>query len=130
MKMKFILGFALSVSLLACKKDNETSTLKLRMTDAPLAADEVNIDLKQVEVKFDKDTSKWVAMQANAGIYNLLGLQNGIDTLIAQGTYPTGVVKEIRLVTGTNNTIKVNAQTYPLTIPSGAESGLKIKINK
>lgn len=120
----------LSIGFVACKKDAENSTLKIRMTDAPLAVEEVNIDLESVEVKFDKDTTKWLTMQTNAGIYNLLGLQNGIDSLIAQGTFPVGVVKEIRLIVGSDNTIKVDGQTYPLTIPSGAESGLKIKVNK
>ena len=43
---------------------------------------------------------------------------------------PIEIVKEIRLVLGTNNTIKVNNIIYPLTIPSGAESGLKIKVSK
>jgi hypothetical protein len=101
------------------------------MTDAPAAYDSVNIDLKEVEVKFAKDTNSWVTMQTTPGIYNLLGFQNGIDTLIAQGTYPADqVVKEIRLVVGNNNTIVVGGVSYPLTIPSGEESGLKIKVNK
>ena len=132
MKTKVILFamLTLSVAFFACKKDADTSTLKIRMTDAPLAAEEVNIDLKGVEVKFDKDSTKWMTMDVNAGVYNLLGFQNGVDTLIAQGNYPTAFVKEIRLIVGTNNTIKVDGQTFPLTIPSGAESGLKIKINK
>jgi hypothetical protein len=133
MKMKnILLGTVLlsAVAFVACNKENQTSTLKLRLTDAPVAADEVNIDLTGVQVKFDKDTSKWVTMEAKTGIYNLLGLQNGVDTLIAQGDYPTGVVKEIRLVVGANNTIVINGQSSPLTIPSGAESGLKIKVNK
>jgi hypothetical protein len=57
-------------------------------------------------------------------------LQNGVDTLIGTGTFPEGTVKEIRLILGTENTIMVDSTSYPLTIPSGAESGLKIKINK
>jgi hypothetical protein len=43
---------------------------------------------------------------------------------------PSEVVKEIRLVLGSDNTIKVNGTVYPLVIPSGSESGLKIKVNK
>jgi hypothetical protein len=31
---------------------------------------------------------------------------------------------------GSENTIKVGTEIYPLTIPSGSESGLKIKMNK
>ena len=64
-----------------------------------------------------------------AGIYDLLGLQNGVDTLIASSPLPKEVVKEIRLVLGSENTIKVNGVVFPLIVPSGAESGLKIKVN-
>jgi len=130
MKIKNIaICSVLALVLFACKKEKE-STVMLRMTDAPTALDEVNIDLKQVNIKFDNDTTSWIAMETKPGIYNLLDLQNGVDTLIAQGTYPTDVVKEIRLVLGENNSVKEGGQTYPLTIPSGSESGLKIKINK
>ncbi len=50
--------------------------------------------------------------------------------MIGRGTYPYGNVKEIRLILGLNNTIKINNVVYPLTIASGEESGLKIKANK
>jgi len=123
------------VSIISCSKDNSngTTTLKIRLTDAPTAFDEVNVDIREVNVKFNDDTSStsgWVSMPTNAGIYNLLGLQNGVDTLLATAVVPTGTVKEIRFVLGPNNTIKDNGVIYPLRIPSGSESGLKIKINK
>jgi hypothetical protein len=91
----------------------------------------VNIDLKEIKVKFSDDSTQWQTLETNEGIYNLLGLQNGIDTLIAQGTFPSSyIVKEIRLIVGTENTIKTGGQVFPLTIPSGEETGLKIKVNK
>ncbi|HEX2606654.1 MAG TPA: DUF4382 domain-containing protein [Flavisolibacter sp.] len=118
----------------ACKKDNDSTTnLKVRMTDSPADWDEVNIDLKQVNVKFSDDSSSndgWVSLDTKPGMYNLLDFQNGVDTLIAQGQVSTDVVKEIRLVLGSGNTIKVNGQTYPLTVPSGETSGLKIKVDR
>jgi hypothetical protein len=83
-----------------------------------------------VRLKFDSDTSNWVTLQTNAGIYNLLALQNGVDTLISDVMLPQGKVKEIRLVLGSNNTIKEGGEVFPLTIPSGSESGLKIKVDK
>lgn len=126
------LAFIASAVLLlsACKKEGTNSTLQIRMTDAPASFEEVNIDLKEVNVKFATDTSGWVSLQTKPGVYNLLSFQNGVDTLIAQGVFPSNVVKEIRLVLGNNNTIKFGGQTYPLIIPSGAESGLKIKVSK
>ena len=115
----------------ACKKESGTSTLHVRMTDAPTALEEVNVDLKQVNIKFESDTNNWVSMATKAGVYNLLDFQDGLDTLIAQGTFPEGsLVKEIRLVLGSDNSIKTDGNIYPLTIPSGSESGLKIKVGK
>lgn len=125
-----ILISTMAILLTACKKDSSSSTLHVRLTDAPTALDEVNVDLVQVNVKFASDSAGWVSLQTKPGIYNLLGLQNGVDTLIAQGTFPSNEVKEIRLVLGSRNSVVADGKSFPLTIPSGSESGLKIKVNK
>ncbi len=123
-----------AVSFVSCKKDNpnNTSTLHVRLTDAPTAFEEVNVDIREVKVKFSDDSlnTGWVTLTTFPGVYNLLALQNGVDTLLGTGVFPVQVVKEIRFVLGPNNTIKDAGVVYPLTVPSGSESGLKIKINK
>jgi hypothetical protein len=129
-KVVLAIAFISSTVFIACSKEPGTSTLHVRLTDAPADWDEVNIDLKEVKVNFWDDSTGWVSLETKDSIYNLLGLQNGLDTLIAQGTFPTNTVREIRLVLGENNSIKANGQIYRLTIPSGSESGLKIKVNK
>jgi hypothetical protein len=116
----------------SCSKKKE-SVLEIRLTDAPTTLEEVNVDIQTVRVKFDDDSTNlngWYTLNTNARVYNLLDLQNGIDTVLASGSYPFGTVKEIRFVLGPNNTVKENGVVYPLTIPSGGESGLKIKIGK
>jgi hypothetical protein len=123
-----------AIVLVACQKeDNDAggnTTLKIRMTDAPIPADSVNVDIREVKVNFRDDSSGWVSLNTVAGIYDLLGLQNGVDTLLAVGVIPGNSVKEIRFILGPDNSIVVNGVNYPLTIPSGSESGLKLKINK
>jgi hypothetical protein len=118
----------------SCSKNKDQATLQVRLTDNPIGLREVNVDIRQVRIKFSDDSlsnNGWVDMATNARIYNLLGLQNGVDTLLATGSFPTDVVKEIRLVLGPNNTVKDSLNVaYPLTVPSGGESGLKIKVNK
>ena len=114
----------------SCKKDNGRVPVQILLTDNPTAYDEVNVDIKGIQVKLDKDTSGWVSLTTNAGIYNLLALQNGITDTLATDNVPDGVLKEIRFILGSNNTVKVNGKIEPLTIPSGSESGLKIKIDK
>lgn len=139
-EMKKIVGAAFILSAItlgihACSKSNdEQTTLQVRLTDNPTGLREVNVDIRQVRVKFSDDSlgnDGWLDMATHARVYNLLGLQNGVDTLLATGTFPSNMVKEIRLVLGPNNTVKDTLNmVHPLTIPSGAESGLKIKVNK
>ena len=122
-----------TVAFIACSKNqsDKSTTVKVRLTDNPFNAEEVNVDIQLVRVKFSDDSIHgWTDLSTHAGIYDLLGLQNGVDTLLAVGIIPTNFVKEIRFVLGTGNTIKVAGIIYPLTIPSGSESGLKIKVNK
>ncbi len=135
---------ALSVTIfgfIACSKENSasngTTNLRVNLTDAPIGElDSVYVDIREVRVKMGDDTTLtgdegWRTLTTNAGIYDLLSYQNGRDTLIATGAVPTGYVKEIRLILGTNNRVVDSfGVVHPLTIPSGSESGLKIKINK
>ena len=131
MKSKIIAIFSISVLFfIACKKESGSTALQVKLTDAPAAYDEVNVDIREVSIKMDDDSSSWISLPTTAGIYNLLDYQNGVDTLIAQTVVTGSTVKEIRLVLGTENSIIVGGQSYPLTIPSGSESGLKIKMNK
>jgi hypothetical protein len=130
--LRYLVPAALMIgAVIACNKNNDTTTdLRVRLTDNPYDAVEVNVDIQQVRVNFQDDSTGWVNLDTRAGVYNLLDFQNGIDTLIAQTTVPTGTVKEVRFVLGSQNSIKIANTVYPLTIPSGSESGLKIKLNK
>lgn len=123
---------AIVVTITACQKENNTGTtnFKVRLTDNPFNATEVNIDIREVRVNLRDDSSGWASLNTIAGIYNILDFQNGVDTVLAQGNIPTGTLKEIRFVLGDDNSIVINSIKYPLVIPSGSESGLKIKLNK
>ena len=132
--MKFInllnLLLLTAVVLPACQKNASTTLLHLQLTDGPASYEEVNIDVQEVHLKLEGDSASWISLPTNKGIYNLLELQNGIDTLVAEAIVPQGRVKEIRLTLGHENSIKEGGEWYPLTIPSGSESGLKIKLDK
>lgn len=122
-------------SFLACSKEKDkagTTNLAIHLTDNPYDASEVNVDIAQVRVRLANapDSGEWIDLDTRAGIYNLLDYQHDVDTLIAHTTLPTGTLTEIRFVLGSNNSIRIDDTLYPLTIPSGSESGLKIKLNK
>ncbi len=125
-----------SVLLFSCSKENsnngDSSTLHIRLTDAPTVYEEVNVDIREVRVKFSDDSTSigWITLNTFPGVYNLLDYQNGVDTLLATGLFPVQVLKEIRFILGPDNSVKDAGVVYPLTIPSGSESGLKIKVDK
>jgi hypothetical protein len=128
------LGFAtiamfLLILLPFCKKDNkEKAHLSVRMTDAPAAYNAVYIDLQSVEVT--GSGGNITVLNTSSGIYNLLDYSNGLDTLIATGSFDAGEVSQIRLILGPNNTVVIDNVTYPLSTPSAMQSGLKLQVNK
>jgi hypothetical protein len=133
--MKFLLSaFLLFTTLFyyACTKESGSpKKLEIYLTDAPLGVEKVNVDIREIQVKLEKDTMGWITLQTNQGVIDLLTLQGGTVTQVAAGTFTsTENVKELRLILGPNNSIQVDGKTYSLTVPSGAESGLKIKIGK
>jgi hypothetical protein len=136
MKTKQKIGLALFGALLitffsACKKETPQSSSQtsyyMYMTDAPADYQQVNVNITAAQVN---TASGWVSLNINAGVYNLLTLSNGKDTLLASGTVASGMVSQIRLILGpTGNTVKVNGTVYPLETPSAQQSGLKLDVN-
>lgn len=124
--------FALITFMASCQSDDfsdQVYEVEIYLTDDPLNAEEVNVEILSVVLKGEGE-SETIELNTINGIYNLLDFQGDVDTLIASGNYDLSTIKEIRLILGENNTIKIDGEVYPLRIPSGASSGLKIKIDK
>ena len=118
------------IILNSCSSDSTTGTYayNVRMTDAPGPYEEVNIDLKSVEVT--GSNGQTVLLNTTAGIYNLLEFSNGLSTLIATSELSDAKVSQIRLILGSNNTVVVGGVSYPLSTPSAEQSGLKLQVNQ
>lgn len=102
--------------------------LRVRLTDKPGDFQEVNIDIQEVQIKAGDEDAEWMTIETRTGIYDLLKLTNGLDTLLAEAELPPGRLTQIRLVLGDNNTVRVRNEVHELEIPSGSESGLKINV--
>lgn len=105
----------------------ERALLHIRLTDDPGDYQQVNIDLQEVRVKMAGGQG-WQTVTTYAGIYDLLQLQNGLDTLIVADSLPAGTVEQIRLVLGPDNSLMVDSVLYPLDTPSAQQSGLKVNL--
>lgn len=115
----------------ACKKaDTDKTYLEIVLVDNPYEASEVNIDVQKVRINFSTDSTSWIDLSTKAGVYNLLDYQNGNSVTIAQGIVRTDQVRQIRFVLGSNNSIKVDNDVYALKVPSGSESGIRVRMKK
>jgi hypothetical protein len=123
--------------LASCKKSNSNNPAvqpgtpapyNIRMTDAPGPYSAVNIDIQGIEVQ-GTDIKDVMYLGVNKGIYNLLDFAGGKDTLLGSALLHTQRVSQIRLILGDRNSVETDGKSYPLTVPGGAESGLKLQVH-
>lgn len=112
-----------------------TSTISVKLMDAPGDYDHVFIDVVDVMVKVNDESENdenWVSLEAiNPGVYDLLELTGGVNVLLVDDfEVLSGTLNQIRLVLGDDNTIVIDGETYPLTTPSAQQSGLKIQVDE
>lgn len=139
----------------AIQTNNSTNPkqLSVYLTDDPCQFDSVLIDIRYVEVKIDttnhmnddnygdddKDSSndhkhrdqygKWDTLSLSPGVYNILQLRNGVDTLLGSANLPAGKIRKIRVTLGTNNSLVYAGVTYPLNLLQGTSNYVYIKIH-
>jgi hypothetical protein len=131
--LQILVALALFVLAVSCDSDDEKNVrVQFWLTDAPGDYQAVNIDLKGIEIHVgdNEDESGWKTIDVQGGIYNLLELTNGLDTLLGEVSIPAGQISQIRLKLGNDNTIKVNGEVFDLGTPSGEQSGLKLQVHE
>lgn len=121
----------LGLFLFSCSEDTKNARLEIRLTDAPGDYEEVNIEILEVKVHAEDGEGEngWKSLDVNSGVYNLLELTNGLDTLLGTVELPAGKISQVRLILGSENTIVDDGEVYDLKTPSAQQSGLKVKVN-
>lgn len=71
----------------------------------------------------------WDSLQIRAGVYDLLTLSNGVDTMLATGSIPKGNIKLIRIGLGNGSALVKNGITYPLNLFPGSKNYVYIKLH-
>jgi len=133
--MKKTLIFSACVVLVACviackdKEEGGFATLRVRMHDQAIQYDSVNVEVLQVRVHHDGEG--WITLDTEAGMYNLLDFQNGLDTLIVPPQQiPSGHISQFRLILGDDNYVVVGGVAHDLAGSSQDESGLKLNLHE
>jgi len=113
------------------------------MMDGPIQMDSVFLDITQVRVEVDTATTQsaadnpnqwnadycgwgrgpsnksliWDTLSITPGIYNLLALRNGTDTLLTSSLITSGKILKIEVTLGSSNKVYTDSTTsYPLVI--------------
>jgi hypothetical protein len=130
-----LLATALAVAVLAgCGSDHGTNpgfgTVRISMTDAPGDYDAVNVVVREVHIHpaGDGEDAGWLTVRPPADTtIDLLSLTNGGFVTLGSDQVPAGTYDQVRLVLGNGSTIVVGGTESPLTVPSGMQSGIKVK---
>ena len=151
-----IMAIAVALFATACNRSSSAvqpqgqQSLALYLTDGPGLFDKVLIDIKSIKVLVDTsaDTRRhdtcnwdrrgiddrkndssfiWHDLGIKAGIYDLLQLRNGTDTLLADASITKGSIRLIKIELGTNNSLVKDSVTYPVSLPAGAPNYVLIK---
>lgn len=117
-----------------------TNKLSVYITDGPTDYQKVLIDIQQIAVKIDTcrrnsddddhgrpgcdddhDSTRatceiWDTLNINPGVYDLLQLRNGLDTLLASGFVLNGKIERIKVTLGNNNSVVVDSVSHPLNL--------------
>lgn len=137
-KISIIIALAfLAVLVTGCSKSSSptsaagSGTFQVNMIDSPGSFDAVNIvvDSVQAHIATSDSTSGWVTLNSTPASYNLLQLTNGVNAVIGKATVPAGRYSQVRLFIGSGSNVVVAGTSYPLTIPSGTQSGLKLNVD-
>lgn len=119
------------------------SQVSIYMMDDPIQFAKVLIDIRQVVVEVDTAAKQsdadeddewddnfwgrhrdrdhksviWDTLGITPGVYDLLKLRNGVDTLLASGLTTSGKILKIKITLGSDNTVFTDSATsYPLEI--------------
>ncbi len=140
LKKIYFVAIAAMVGMLgfqSCNNDddsNNTARVQLKLVDAPGDYLEVNVEIVDIQYNNSESEAGWTSFgkpedySINVDLTTLIA---GNSFLLADQIIPSGMLKQIRLVLGDGNTLKIDGQAdmMALNTPSAMQSGLKLNMN-
>jgi len=105
--------------------------LRLFLTDAPADYDAVWVTTSRVEVSTvatDTGEETWVALADQPQTVDLLALRDDVTTVLGDSLLVPATYGQLRLIVDAASVV-VDGVEQPLTIPSGAQTGVKIDLD-
>ncbi len=152
-----IAAISVSTLFVACSKSNSadapagTQNVSLLLTDGPGFYNNVYLDIQSVSVLVDTSTNTrkhdgcnwdiiggggpkpdssliWESLGVTAGVYDILQLRNGVDTVLAASNIRAGSIRLIKITLGTGNYVVKDSVKYSLKLPTGAPNYILVKL--
>lgn len=124
----------------SCNNDDPSNTarVQLKLVDMPGDYLEVNVNIIDVQYNNSEGEGGWKSFESFEGeqLVDLTGLIGGVNLVLSNEIIPAGTLKQIRLVLGNGNTVKIEGETegegetFPLETPSAQQSGLKLNLDE
>jgi len=130
------ISFCISSLFTFCSKagsgDRGQANMQVSLTDDPGNFEAVYVDVQDILVNLTGDpTNGWQSLQGvRKGMYDLLSLAGGRDTLLADGAVPAGRVYQMRLILGTENYVKIDSVMIRMNVLPEQQDGLNLKIQQ
>lgn len=141
-KAPIIIFVLLTTLFYGCSDEDQSTRLIVTLVDSPGDYVAVNVDIQGVYVHVNADALEndpgWILLDGSeVGITNLLDFTDGVELTLYDSNFPTGLISQMRLLLGDNNTVVVdvsseteeNYDTLNLETPSAQQSGLKLLIH-
>lgn len=135
MIFRLLLALVLGLSLYSCNEKSTsaiegTGVLRVMATDAPFNFDLIqSAEITVGEVLARKQSGTKISLSDKEMTLDLLKLRNGLVETLADVEIPAGSYDEILLIIRSASVDMKDGRHFDLTVPSGAQSGLKIFVN-
>ncbi len=121
---------AFLVLIVGCETGPEGyGRIKLEAFDTPPPQAVEHIYLTVTEVSVHSSDNGWKTLIDSVTTYDFLELINGATAVLCDVTLKSGHYTQMRLTVADTNEIIVNGETYPLVVPSGVETGVKLNLD-
>ena len=106
-----------------------SGTFKVEVFDSPPPDSVDNIFITIKEVSVHKAGGGWDTLSQPEVTLDFLELINGVTASLVDEPLESGDYTQLRLVVADSNTVVINGESYPLKIPSGEQTGIKLNLN-
>lgn len=125
-----------AVSPMGFQPPEGVGTIAVTLTDAPGDFQAVPVTIAEVRIHrvgepstetgdSGGDDGEWLVLVDSPSTWDLLTLQNGVTALLGQAEVAAETYDQIQLVVSEASVV-VDGVEFPLTIPSGSQTGLKL----